>query len=229
LEYLSNIELYYSSPQNFTGSKIIIEGEECKHIKNVMRHSPGDEIYVTNGKGKISLSEILTIDKSVIETLVKQEFIYKDENQNLTFCLPKLKNHDRFEFALEKCTELGITKFIVFDSVRSVSKGNKLERWQKILLAAMKQSLRSFLPQIELLSMNDIAERNGEKIIFEQNSDRYFSKSLIDKNKDYYFIFGPEGGFDDKEFKFLSSAVKFKLAENRLRSETAIIKCASLL
>ena len=72
--------------------------------------------------------------------------------KNIFFCIPKLKYSDRFEFALEKCTELGITNFIIFDSERSIHKSDKKERWEKIVLSAMKQSLRSYLPNITVIN-----------------------------------------------------------------------------
>ncbi len=147
-KYLSNIELYYSSQIKNKNEIIINEAEDFKHIVKVMRHSIDDEVYVTNGEGKIFKSKISEINKNSLTAIIEDTMEYENKFSNITFCIPKLKSPDRFEFALEKCVELGITNFIVFDSERTVAKGNKIERWNKILISAMKQSLRSYLPKI---------------------------------------------------------------------------------
>jgi 16S rRNA (uracil1498-N3)-methyltransferase len=145
-------------------------------------------------------------------------------------CLPKLKNPERFEFALEKCAEMGITNFIVFESERTISKTSKIERWHKILLSAMKQSLQSFLPSISTAnSIEEIKNKNGKKIVFEQNAKNIFRGLQMDFKDKLYILFGPEGGFSQKELQIFSDEELFKLADNRLRSETAVIKCASII
>ncbi len=150
MKYLSGIELYYCLQEKITGNTVSISDDDYKHIVKVMRHSVGDEIYVTNGYGKIFLTETKDIDKNSLTAVVKKVFDYENKMGNIFFCVPKLRYSDRFEFALEKCTELGITNFIIFDSERAIHKSDKKERWEKIVLAAMKQSLRSYLPEITM-------------------------------------------------------------------------------
>lgn len=228
-EFLSDVELYYTLPEN-CGVEITLAGDEFKHAVKVMRHKPGDELYVTNGYGEIFLCEVKLVEKDIIKLEVIKTFPYKNNLVNIYFCLPKLKNPDRLEFALEKCTELGITNFIIFESERTVSRSSKLERWNKIVLSAMKQSLRSFLPEIlEIKSLSIVKDYPGEKIIFEQSAGTYFNNFKIDLVRKYFFLFGPEGGFSDEELRLFDDSKIYKLAENRLRSETAIIKCASML
>ena len=230
LEYLSNIELYYTSPGNCKEDFIIIDGEEFKHIVKVMRHSAGDEVYVTNGAGQIFNGCIKDISKDYLTISINKIFNYENNLSGITFCIPKLKNPERFEFALEKSTEMGITNFIVYDAERSISKSAKIERWNKIILSAMKQSLRSFLPVISTSnSLKEICKLNGEKIIFEQNAEKSFIKFEVREGKKYYFIFGPEGGLTSKELGLFDKNKFHKLAENRLRTETAVVKCAALL
>ena len=227
---LSNIELYYSSSIDLNSQIIKIEGEESNHILNVMRHQIGDEIYVTNGMGKIFKCSISQVNKKIVETKILDEFNYEERFPNITFCLPLLRNNDRLEFALEKCTELGITNIFIYQAKRSVPKKVNPVRFEKILVAAMKQSLLSWLPKIRYASsLDELTHIDGEKVIFEQNSDNYFSRDKIKKEMHYLFIFGPEGDFTVNELGILNSSIKYKLAENRLRTETAIIKAASLL
>jgi 16S rRNA (uracil1498-N3)-methyltransferase len=230
LEHLSNIELFYSKPEYFKQNEIILEGDEYRHAVKVMRHHLGDEIFITDGDGRIFICNINKILKENLSATIKKEFTYKNKFSGIVFCMPKLKNPERFEFALEKCTELGITNFIVFESERTISKSSRIERWHKILLSAMKQSLQSFLPKISLAdSIEEIMNFKGKKFIFEQKSENIFRGLPKDIMGNNYFLFGPEGGFSQKELEIFADNELFRLADNRLRSETAIIKCASLL
>ncbi|MFA7229434.1 MAG: RsmE family RNA methyltransferase, partial [Melioribacteraceae bacterium] len=119
-DFLSEVELYYTD-HPVGGNKIIIDGDECHHMTDVMRHKVGDIVYVTDGKGNIYRAEILTVDKKIIAASVKDSVFYDNPFKNLVFCLPRLKSADRFEYALEKCVELGISNFIVFESKRTVA------------------------------------------------------------------------------------------------------------
>lgn len=226
-EYLSEVELYYSTDKK--PGTIIISGDEYKHLIKVMRHNINDHVWITNGKGEIFKTIIRDIKKDSAESEIIEELKYTNELKHITLCIPYLKNISRLEFAIEKCTELGISSFIIYSSERTLTKNPKLDRWNKIALAAMKQSLRSFLPLISFCSLKDIAEKAGEKIMFDQNAQISFSGALVDKENENYLVIGPEGGLSEKEMNMFDSNPKFKLTPNRLRSETAAIIAVSRL
>ncbi len=228
LEHLSDIELYYTSPEFIENEKITIQGEEFHHAVNVMRNSINDPIYITDGVGKIYKCEIVEIGKSKLRTRITDEYQYECNAANIWFCIPVLKNSDRLKFAFEKCVELGITNFILFTSNRTIPKKINLEKYLKTTLAAMKQSLRAFLPKIISASFDEINELSSDKILFDQKVKFRFTGN-IDNRKSTYFLFGPEGGFDESEISSIENEKKYCLSNNRLRSETAIINCASLL
>jgi 16S rRNA (uracil1498-N3)-methyltransferase len=230
LEHLSNIELYYCSHLSTDETSFQIIDEEYHHAIKVMRNKVGDKIYATDGNGKIYEGSINSIDKKSIFVDVSKHHSYKNRLKNFTFCIPNLRNPDRFKLALEKCTEMGITNFVLFNSERSVSKGFNLERINKILLSAMKQSLQSYLPNVKIFdSVFSFDKLKSIKILFEQNSNNKFMNQVFDESMDYYLIFGPEGGFSEKEILDINPAFILNIADNRLRSETAIIKVAALL
>ncbi|MDH7604818.1 MAG: RsmE family RNA methyltransferase [Melioribacter sp.] len=231
--FFSDIELYYST--HLTDNEIFISGEELHHIKNVMRHKTGDEIFVTDGEGKIFRSRIEFLSKEAAKCLIKEKYLYENKFSNYVFCLPRLKNNDRIEFAIEKCVELGITNFLFFESERTIAKGFKVERIKKLLLSSMKQSLQAWLPKANFIkNITDLKNYEGDKILFEQKSEMLFKDFLIDKknllpNNKIYFIFGPEGGFSENEITKIQPTALLRITKNRLRSETAIITVASLL
>jgi 16S rRNA (uracil1498-N3)-methyltransferase len=233
-DFLSNIELYYSS-STIQNDIIKIDGDEFKHLTKVMRHICGDIIHVTCGVGIIYESEIIEINKIDLTCRVIDKYNYKNNFEKIVFCLPLLKNTVRFEFALEKSIELGITNFIAYKAERSITKGNKIERWNKIALAAMKQSLRSFLPKIEFAkSVTELDKYEGDKILFDQlfsESINNYAKniSLETLSSNQYFIFGPEGGLTENEIQTFTSSIKLKLSSNRMRSESAIVYAAVIL
>jgi len=228
-QHLSDIELYYS-PDGIINNQILIEGEDFSHIIKVMRHSEQDILYITDGNGNIYESQLNKINKYSLSAEPIKTYRYENYKQNIFFCIPKLKNSDRFEFALEKCVELGVTNFIIFESRRTISRGEKTDRWNKILISSMKQSLRSYIPVINIAnSVKDIFSLNGGKIGFEQNSSNKINSLKIIADINYYFIFGPEGGLDNDELEMFNPENIYNLAGNRLRTETAIIKAACLL
>ncbi|HSW54006.1 MAG TPA: RsmE family RNA methyltransferase [Ignavibacteriaceae bacterium] len=228
MEHLSNIELYYTPKELIKEDQLILTGDEFHHSVNVMRNSVGDILYVTDGMGSIFISKISSINENQIAAIINDRRVFENKASNIWFCIPLLKNPDRLKFAFEKCVELGIRNFILFSSKHSISQKVKPEKFQKTVMAAMKQSLRAFLPKILSSSFNSIIELDGSKILFDQNAKQEF-EGKIEFNKPTYFLFGPEGGFDKTELESVSQENRFSLTENRLRSETAILKCVSLI
>jgi 16S rRNA (uracil1498-N3)-methyltransferase len=228
LEHLSNIELYYTTPSFISKSQAVLSPEETKHAVKVMRNSVGDDLYITDGNGSIFLSKIISIERDSLAARILKTFKYNNEGKELVFCIPKLKNPERLKLAVEKSVELGITRFKIFESKHTISKTSNKKRLQKIAVSAMKQSLRPFLPEIEFDTLSNILKYEGTKILFDQNAMYEFNIStrLL---KPVFFIFGPEGGFDRSELVKSDYTRILKLANNRLRTETAVIKCASLL
>lgn len=230
-DFLSNVELYYH-PSIKAEEKAEITVNEAKHIIQVMRHKPGDIVYITNGKGNIFKCKIISLTKNLVSVFPEKNLIYNNAFKNITFCLPILKNFDRLEFALEKCVELGITNFIFYQSKRTLKKSPKVDRWEKVAISAMKQSLRSFIPKLQYLeNVDQIVAHQGSIFLFDQNAEQSVQKTIteLDKSREYYFLFGPEGGFDEGELELFKKSQLLRLTRNRLRSETAVIYFAALI
>jgi len=232
----TNTEFYYSSPTNISNGIILIEQDEAKHISQVMRNKINDTINVTDGIGNIYKSTIIEIDKNKVELQIVQKYSVKNGLENISFFVPILKSSERFEFVLEKCVELGITNFKIFSADKSYKRGVKLERWNKILLSSMKQSLQSFIPKIEYVELSDTKIKNDVNLIFDQEADYKFSDFLLSdeflkislQNKINCF-FGPEAGLTEKDKNKINNPFTLRLTNNRLRAETAIMATASII
>lgn len=228
LELLSDIELFYS--EEVSSDSIILSNDEFHHCTKVFRKKIGDEIFITDGKGKIYNCKIESIGKKELKALINSSISFEEKFPNYIFCIPLLRNKDRFKFAIEKLIELGITKIIIFKAKRAVAEKINADKVKKLGIESIKQSLQSILPEFQFISsLEELNKYIGRKIIFEQKCEIKFDKKLIDLTSVNYFIFGPEGGLTGEEIELLSDKNMFSLAENRLRSETAIIKVASVI
>ena len=230
MEYLSDIELYHCNTIVREENYFLLEEDEFRHCTVVMRNKEGQKIIATDGLGNLFEASIEEIQKDHLKAKILNVKNYVNKFDHITFCIPNLKNPERLKFALEKCTELGLTDFIIFNSSRTIAKNVKLERLNKIVLSALKQSLRTYLPKIHFIDqLNNINKGEKKFILFDQKADTYLNNFSLNRNENYAFIFGPEGGFTNEEISLLNPSKILKLSENRLRSETAIIKAASIL
>lgn len=228
MEFLSNIELFFS--EEITNKKISLSDDEFIHCVKVFRYKSGDKIFVTDGNGKIYHCTISEIHKNFLNAEILSYTVQKIKFPHIHFCIPLLRNKDRFRFAFEKLIELGITNIVIYKAERSIKEKFNLDKYKKIAIETIKQSLLANLPEIKTIqAIDEVISLQGDKIIFEQNSEKRFDKNFINTTEANYFIFGPEGGLSENEINLLKNAQRFSLSENRLRTETAIIKAASIL
>jgi 16S rRNA (uracil1498-N3)-methyltransferase len=228
--FLSDVELYFSD--KFENNSIIIDDlNEIKHITKVMRHNIGDILFITDGNGNIYKTSLKKVSKDNILFEILDKYQYNNKQSNIFFCIPILRNPDRFEFALEKCVELGITNFIIYQAKRSIKNSVNINRINKILLSALKQSLQAYLPKCTFIgTLSNLKSNLKDKYIFlDQNTENKLYNIEIDKSCNYYFIFGPEGGLTTEELNLFKYHNLYSLTNNRLRSETAIISAASII
>jgi 16S rRNA (uracil1498-N3)-methyltransferase len=165
---------------------------------------------------------------------------YKNHNepdQHVSIAVGLLKNPSRYDFLVEKVTELGVKEIIPLTTSRTISFHAKTERWQKLALAAVKQSCRSYLPRIsDTINLEELLNKSqnfDRKIIFHEKADHLFSKEKDgnDMKRSTLILIGPEGGFSDEEVELCvkSGFNLYSLGERRLRTETAAIVAASLV
>lgn len=198
--------------------------EESKHACRVLRLTEGNEIALLDGKGAEFLSRITDANPK----RCKVEIISIKEEQapsySIHIAIAPTKNNDRLEWFLEKATEIGITEVTLLLCSNNERKKTKEERFEKILISAMKQSKRLFLPKLNsLTSFKDFIGKNPSGLIAHCYDGDKNNLSKVFASDNCPILIGPEGDFTLQEVELaLKSGYKtITLGENRLRTETA--------
>ena len=216
-------------------SAIEFDREESRHIIKVLRLHKGDFIHITDGKG--TLAEAVIIDDSVngcVSEISKRKKKERERKYNLCIALAPTKNHDRFEWFVEKATEIGADEIIPLICERSERTTVKQERLKNLAIAAIKQSQSVFLPQIgEPVSFNDFikSKKEEQKFICTLESTAGHLKDLCKPGSDVVVLIGPEGDFTKEEVN-LSAQDGFtavSLGSSKLRTETAGVVACSVI
>ncbi len=226
------MQLFYTTINEGTFS---LCSEESKHISKVLRKRNGDKIFFTNEKGIMIVAEIINSNskKTEIRILEKKEQ-NKKHNYNLHIAISPTKNVDRFEWFLEKATEIGIDEITPIICDKSERKKIKLNRCEKILQSAIKQSVKFHLPKINSpINYKDFInlDFNGNKYIAHcQMTNKYnlVNEKIISNN---LILIGPEGDFTNTEIT-IANERNFKsisLGVSRLRTETAGIVAVNII
>ena len=214
---------YLENPEK----EIILSAEESKHATKVLRKKEGDILNFTDGKGHFYKAEITIADTRKCQLkVVSSEKKEKQHNYHLHIAIAPTKNMDRYEWFLEKATEIGIDEITPIICSRSERKTIKTERCNRILLSAMKQSLKFHLPKLnEAITLNDFLKTDfqGNKYIAHCEDGEKKELKAVNKTEKYLMLIGPEGDFSQKEID-LALQNQFKalsLGTSRLRTETA--------
>jgi 16S rRNA (uracil1498-N3)-methyltransferase len=252
-------EFFYAPPSSIEPRQIIISGEEARHISRTLRHRKGDQITVVDGQGGEYHCAISAISEGAVTVRIINKLRKSNEAIRQVALAQAVPKGQRMDFVIEKGTELGLQAIIPLVTGNSVvrptedkpgfnlppldddSGGSKAARWQRIAIAAMKQSLRSVLPRIEepvdfsrlagefesydLVLMADQDERKA-------NLDAVFSGLAESKEvRRVLCLVGPEGGFTQPEKKAVSEAKGHivTLGPRRLRAETAGLVLSTLV
>lgn len=243
---MTNEEIFYVAPEDVFAEEIILRKEELHHIKNVFRQKRGDHFLAVDGKGTAYDCEIDSFAKNELRAkIIKKRRNLGEPLFKLTLAVAVIKR-PRFEWLMEKGTEIGICSFIPLLTERTVMTKDslKLGRCRKIVLSAVKQCRRSILPTIaEPTSIGSVLENSSgfeiKLLAHEKESHRNLqnlhSESVdgpdFTNRKSGILCIGPEGGFTENEIQSAKSNgfSVVNLGPRRLRTETAAVVSASLI
>lgn len=232
MQQLPDLPVFFS-PQgpDLTGI-ITVNAAEFRHAVSVLRLESGSSILVADGNGRYYECRIDAVGKKSLSARVSGMFHRdKDSEYDLILAFALIKNRQRLEWMLEKATELGVSGIVLFKSARSERDKVRTDRLENILVSALKQSKRFFLPRLS--ESNSIEEVVGkypgyELIVAHEKTDTTTTISPTQTLKKLLFI-GPEGGFTNEEITTLTlkGAKTVSLGPNRLRAETAALALLS--
>ena len=229
------MQLFYNPEISESTTQISFSKDESKHIVKVLRKSVGETLHITNGKGWIFTAEITISDLKNCKALIISKTLQPKREYKLHLAVAPTKMNDRYEWFLEKATEIGIDTITPIICDRSERKTIKTDRFEKILQSAMKQSLNCYLPTLnEAILFKDFIKQdfNGQRFIAHcEDTDRKSLKKELRGKQDVTILIGPEGDFSVKEIEMAiqNKFIPVTLGETRLRTETAaIVACHSV-
>ena len=230
------MQLFYNPDINEETTEIAFSKEESRHMVKVLRKSSGNQLQITNGKGWLFLAEIIIADmKNCVATILSKSF-ETPRSYRVHLAVAPTKMNDRYEWLLEKATEIGVDVITPIICEHSERKIIKIDRFEKILQSAMKQSLHYYMPELqEAISFSDFISQafNGQKLIAHcEKTERMSLKQVVQPSTDVLLLIGPEGDFSAGEIE-LAIKAGFKpvtLGNTRLRTETAaMVACHSVV
>ena len=211
-------------------SEIVLSKEESKHATRVLRKKEGDILNFTDGKGGFYKAEITVADtKKCRLQIISSEQKPKQHNYHLHIAIAPTKNMDRYEWFLEKATEIGIDEITPIICDHSERKVLKTERCNRILLSAMKQSLKFHLPRLnKAISFGEFLKKEHHNNVYIAHCDKgekKFLKNIIKPKEPATILIGPEGDFSSIEIlkSIKSGYIPITLGDARLRTETAAL------
>ena len=229
------MQLFYNPTISDASDFFSFEKEESKHIIKVLRKKDTDILFVTNGLGFLFKTEItLASDtKCTVKIISIQQ--PTPPKYHLHLAVAPTKMNDRYEWFLEKATELGISEITPIICDHSERKQIKTDRFDKIIQSAMKQSNQFYLPKLnEPVAFKDFMKLKNNDLQLIAHCEETYKKSLKDVIKpteNATILIGPEGDFSEKEIQLAikNNYIPVSLGNTRLRTETAaIVACHSV-
>ena len=230
------LPFFYKEDLIASSTDVVLDEATSKHIVQVLRMQNGEQLQLTNGKGILFTVEIIDNNRKRCTVKVLETFDIPHSPLHITIAISPVKNNTRFEWFLEKATEIGVTEIIPLVCTRTEKTAFKFERMKSILVSAMLQSQQCWLPVLhEPVKFNQLVQSSGQQQKFIAHCVDDAKRNLTDLNNESLsskiILIGPEGDFTPGEIEMALehhfSAVS--LGETRLRTETAGMVAAVLL
>lgn len=211
-----------------------LQEETGKHIIQVLRMKAGEKVQLTDGNGNLFTTEIINDHKKSAQVKILSSLIQQQSTAKLSIAISLVKNNSRFEWFLEKATEIGVNEIIPLICERTERQHFRLDRMKSILVSAMLQSRQVWLPTLtEPVKFIDCIKQihHPQKFIAHcLPEQRQSFANLVHQDSATIILIGPEGDFTQSEIEFAlqNNFVPVSLGETRLRTETAGIVAVTL-
>ena len=230
------LPFFYIESYDPAATEVTLEEDNSRHIVQVLRMQRGDSLQLTDGKGAVLTAEIIDDHKKKCRVSIRSSISLSPPERNVTIAISLLKNASRFEWFLEKVTEIGVSAVIPLLCERTERASIRLERLRQIAISALLQSQQAWLPDLaEPTSLADLirsAAAPARYIAHCLESPRPTAGlAAAETSASSLILIGPEGDFSSKEVDsaLANGFIPVTLGPNRLRTETAGIVAATLL
>ena len=212
-----------------------LNDEESKHCVRVMRLREGDALHLTDGRGSLHRCQIVAAHQHHCTVrIVETQSEYGRLGYSLTMAVAPTKNIDRFEWFLEKATEVGVSHIVPIECDHSERRTIKHDRALRVVTSAVTQSIKAYPPTLDdLTPVRKLIQTPFEGRKFIAHCDPTFDKrdylpSIIKKTENILILIGPEGDFSPEEIKFAleNGFEPISLGPQRLRTETEAVAAA---
>ena len=218
------MDLYYGKAE---GNNIVLDEDESHHLIKVKRNRTGDSVFVTDGLGNLFTTNFISVDKRNCILGIRETKFTNKRSPHLHIAIAPTKNIDRIEWFLEKATETGIDEVSFLQCRHSERKEIKIERLNRVLISAMKQSLKTYLTILNpIIDFKEFisGDFQGNKIICSMSAGENENlKSNYKVGENLIALIGSEGDFHDEELNLAiqKDFIPTCLSTSRLRTETA--------
>ncbi len=231
------MQLFYNADIVSTAGTFSFTKDESRHIVKVLRKKIGDRFHITNGKGELFEVTLLVADPKKCQVDILRTEHTPKPAYRLHMAVAPTKMNERYEWFLEKATEIGVHEITPIICQRSERKTIKQERYEKVVQAAMKQSLNTYLPKLNSpITLEAFLQKpfSGNRFIAHcEEGDKRSLHSLSQgkTNTESIVLIGPEGDFAPQEIQAAMEQgyAPISLGKSRLRTETAAIVACTLV
>ena len=230
------MQLFYAP--DITLPEYTLSEEESRHAIKVLRKGVGDLLHITDGRGSLHCCEIVSDSaKHCTVRVVSTEQEFERRGYELTMAVAPTKNIDRYEWFLEKATEIGVDAFVALECEHSERRVIKVEREMKVITSAVKQSLKAYHPSLEDMTPFEKLVRQpfqGRKFIAHCDTpigEKRYLASTLNKGENALILIGPEGDFSPQEIALAVECgfEEITLGNMRLRTETAAVVAVNMV
>ena len=230
------LPFFYINEYNTSQKEIVLDEDTSRHVVQVLRMKEGEKLNLTEGKGSLITAEVIDAHKKHCSVKIIDSQLTTHDSRKVTIAISLLKNTSRFEWFLEKATEIGVSEIVPLICERTEKQKFRYDRMKGICISAMLQSQQTWLPVLhEPKHFSHLAiEQFDEQQKFIAHCEESGQKNNLSTFQSFdhsTILIGPEGDFTKNEIKLAleNNFVPVSLGETRLRTETAGIVAASLL
>lgn len=229
------LPFFYAEEINAGSTQFVLNEETSKHVVQVLRMQNGEQLRLTDGKGNLYIAVITGNNRKKCSVAIRSSSAQPASGRKITVAISLVKNNTRFEWFLEKATEIGVSEIIPLICNRTEKQHSRQERMKSILISAMLQSQQTWLPLLaeptRLSAFINIKNSSKKFIAHCEDGESKIELLSFQPFGDTTILIGPEGDFTSEEIRqaIANDFTPVSLGNTRLRTETAGIVAATLL